>query len=281
MRGSIPSHWSQDTTKIVSKPPISLDLSDPYAETAAKHYERLLYHYGAPVIVFNLVKKREKRKHESILTQDMLSSIKYLNQFLPVPFKIKYIHFDMARKSRGERLIMPDLARIAESIVQATGMCLHDPHATDQSQRTRFQTGLVRVNCVDCLDRTNTAQFAIGKCVLGHQLHKLGFINAPTLQFDSDCVTMLESLYEDHGDTLALQYGGSQLVHRIKSYRKTAAWSSQGNDIMQTMSRYVSNKFSDTDKQHSINLFLGYFVPYENQTNREYDIFAELRSGED
>lgn len=39
----------------------------------------------------------------------------------------------------------------------------------------------------------------------------------------------------DHGDTLALQYGGSQLVHRIKTYRKTAAWTSQGNDFMQVI----------------------------------------------
>lgn len=83
MRGSIPSHWSQDISKMVPKPPISLDLSDPYAITAGKHYERLLFHYGAPVIILNLVKKREKRKHESILTEDMLSSVKYLNQFLP------------------------------------------------------------------------------------------------------------------------------------------------------------------------------------------------------
>lgn len=40
---------------------------------------------------------------------------------------------------------------------------------------------------------------------------------------------MLEELYEDHGDTLALQYGGSQLVHRINTYRKTAPWTSQGD----------------------------------------------------
>jgi hypothetical protein len=30
---------------------------------------------------------------------------------------------------------------------------------------------------------------------------------------------LLEEMYEDHGDTLALQYGGSALVHRIKTYR--------------------------------------------------------------
>lgn len=60
------------------------------------------------------------------------------------------------------------------------------------------------------------------------------------------------------------QYGGSQLVHRIKTYRKTAAWTAQGNDFMQTLSRYYSNTFSDTEKQHSINVFLGYFIPREN-----------------
>jgi hypothetical protein len=34
----------------------------------------------------------------------------------------------------------------------------------------RLQTGLIRVNCVDCLDRTNTAQFALGKCALEMQV---------------------------------------------------------------------------------------------------------------
>lgn len=116
---------------------------------------------------------------------------------------------------------------------------------------------------MDCLDRTNTAQFAIGKCVLGYQLCALGVLDSPSLEFDTDCVRMLESLYEDHGDTLALQYGGSQLVHRVKTYRKTAPWSSQGNDIMQTFSRYYSNTFSDAEKQNAMNLFLGLFVPDE------------------
>ena len=57
---------------------------------------------------------------------------------------------------------------------------------------------------------------------------------------------MLEDLYEDHGDTLALQYGGSQLVHRIKGYRKVAPWTSSSKDTMQTLSRYYSNAFAGT-----------------------------------
>lgn len=76
---------------------------------------------------------------------------------------------------------------------------------------------------------------------------------------------MLEELYEDHGDTLALQYGGSQLVHRIKTYRKTAPWTSQSRDIVHTLSRYYSNTFSDADKQNAINVFLGVFYPERNK----------------
>ena len=42
-----------------------------------------------------------------------------------------------------------------------------------KGQKTKtgsLQTGLVRTNCVDCLDRTNTAQFAVGRCALAYQV---------------------------------------------------------------------------------------------------------------
>ena len=32
------------------------------------------------------------------------------------------------------------------------------------------KNGVLRTNCVDCLDRTNTAQFMVGKCALGFQV---------------------------------------------------------------------------------------------------------------
>jgi hypothetical protein len=88
---------------------------------------------------------------------------------------------------------------------------------------------------------------------------------------------MLEEMYEDHGDTLAVQYGGSQLIHRIKTYRKQSPWTSKGNDIMQTMRRYYSNTLSDAEKQNTINLFLGVFAPspgaapiWEREHNSDY-----------
>ncbi|XP_012222338.1 polyphosphoinositide phosphatase isoform X2 [Linepithema humile] len=341
MRGSVPAHWSQDVSKMVPKPTITCDLSDPYVETAGAHFNQLLKRYGSPIIILNLVKKREKKKHESTLSEELSVAVKYLNQFLPPEHHIQYISFDMARMSKRKEVnVMGRLANIAYNAVLKTGIYQsHNPYYSQrylfspQSSTTRklhktsssstlsstlnetrnsvnsstkidyskqtnsicsstsnidvnnmnelnqignkvrecfarrgtVQTGIIRTNCVDCLDRTNTAQFAIGKCALGFQLCALGVLESPKLEFDSDCVRMLEELYEDHGDTLALQYGGSQLVHRIKTYRKTAPWTSQGNDIMQTLSRYYSNTFSDQEKQHTINLFLGLFIPEEGK----------------
>ena len=63
---------------------------------------------------------------------------------------------------------------------------------------------------------------------------------------------MLEELYEDQGNTLALQYGGSQLVHRIKGYRKIATWTYNSRDLVQTISRYYSNAFSGKVYSYSL-----------------------------
>lgn len=86
---------------------------------------------------------------------------------------------------------------------------------------------------------------------------KLFFIS---LIDDTFCFSfrLFEELYEDHGDTLSLQYGGSQLVHRVKTYRKIAPWTQHSKDIMQTLSRYYSNAFSG--KLISSAFFLSHYL---------------------
>ena len=71
------------------------------------------------------------------------------------------------------------------------------------------QNGVARTNCIDCLDRTNAAQFVIGKRALGYQLHALGILNDTTVNYDTDAVNLFTHMWHDHGDTIAVQYGGS------------------------------------------------------------------------
>lgn len=78
-----------------------------------------------------------------------------------------------------------------------------------------FQNGVLRTNCIDCLDRTNVAQFAYGLAALGHQLHALDMIDIPKIDLDSQLADNLMGFYEKMGDTLAHQYGGSAAHNKV------------------------------------------------------------------
>ncbi|VDO89501.1 unnamed protein product [Schistosoma margrebowiei] len=118
--------------------------------------------------------------------------------------------------------------------------CGSDPQVEGSGSK---QCGIIRVNCVDCLDRTNTAQFVIGRVVLAYQLYGLGFLAKPDFMDNSQIDRLLQDLYDEHGDTLALQYGGSQLVHNINTYRKVKKLSSHSRDFVQTLSRLINDNF--------------------------------------
>lgn len=78
-----------------------------------------------------------------------------------------------------------------------------------------FQNGVLRTNCIDCLDRTNVAQFSYGLASLGHQLHALDMIDVPKVDLDSQLADNLMGFYEKMGDTLAHQYGGSAAHNKV------------------------------------------------------------------
>ena len=78
LRGSVPAFWSQDIQRVMPKPPIRIDRSSPFSVGAARHFNSCLYRYGCPVVIFNLVKKKEKRAHESLLSRELEGSVSLL-----------------------------------------------------------------------------------------------------------------------------------------------------------------------------------------------------------
>jgi phosphatidylinositol 3,5-bisphosphate 5-phosphatase len=122
IRGSIPVFWSQDP-KAVPKPPINIDIVDPFAILAARHFKQLLARFGAPLIIINLVKLREKKPQESILAKEFKLSVNYLQQFLPDSAYIQYICFDMAKLNKTDKgQVMSKLYEIAENSIRQTSI---------------------------------------------------------------------------------------------------------------------------------------------------------------
>lgn len=87
----------------------------------------------------------------------------------------------------------------------------------DKMREPRDQCGVLRTNCIDCLDRTNVAQYAYGLEALGRQLQAVGLIDCPKIHPDSEVAAALMEMYHDMGDSLALQYGGSEAHNYVWS----------------------------------------------------------------
>ncbi|KAI5861633.1 SacI homology domain-containing protein [Durotheca rogersii] len=262
-RGSIPLHWTQDNTGVTPKPPIELNLFDPFYTAAALHFDNLFERYGSPVYVLNLIKARERTPRESKLLHEYTNAIDYLNQFLPDGHKIIHKAWDMSRAAKSkDQDVIGTLENIAESVVTATGF-FHN--GDGDVTPIRAQNGVARTNCIDCLDRTNAAQFVIGKRALGHQLHALGIIEHTTIEYDTDAVNLFTHMYHDHGDTIAVQYGGSQLVNTMETYRKINQWTSHSRDMIESFKRYYNNSFLDSQRQEAYNLFLGNYIFSQGQ----------------
>lgn len=56
-----------------------------------------LARYGAPIMILNLIKKREPVPRESKLLDEYTQCVQYLNQFLPAEKKMVYRAWDMSR----------------------------------------------------------------------------------------------------------------------------------------------------------------------------------------
>ncbi|KAF3767500.1 hypothetical protein M406DRAFT_39276 [Cryphonectria parasitica EP155] len=262
-RGSIPLYWTQDNTGVTPKPPIELNLVDPFYSAAALHFDNLFERYGSPIYVLNLVKAKERTPRESKLLDEFRRAITYLNQFLPEKNQIIQRHWDMSRAAKDPAQdVIQTLEDIAEDVVVTTGFFQNGDGVVSPK---RVQNGVARTNCIDCLDRTNAAQFVIGKRALGHQLHALGILGDTAIEYDTDAVNLFTHMYHDHGDTIAVQYGGSQLVNTMETYRKINQWTSHSRDMIESFKRYYNNSFMDGQRQEAYNLFLGNYIFAQGQ----------------
>ena len=278
VRGSIPLFWFQDSSKLTAKPDIVLRKVDPTYRATRLHFLHLMQRYSYPIIVLNLIKSKESKPRETLLKKEFANAIEYLNQRIRHPSKkIKYIHWDFQKFMHDKSVsILEALADVLSECINTTGFyystkaCKQDrasPSPDKANKRNSFvqeqmQAGVLRTNCIDCLDRTNVAQFIAGYIALGRQFQVLRLMNTDMLDAESDVSFALMRMYERMGDTLSIQYGGSE-AHRAFFKNQRGHWSAatKSSEMLTSLRRFYSNAYTDADKQDAINLFLGYYTP--------------------
>ncbi|KAI5078217.1 hypothetical protein GOP47_0005888 [Adiantum capillus-veneris] len=281
-RGSIPLFWSQETSVLSPRPDIKLKREDSCYRATKLHFENLISRYGNPIIVLNLIKSREKKPRETILCQEYANAIGHINQSFPEKQKLKFIQWDLHKFSQnGCKNVLEVVGAIATDALNRVGFyCSSKPFSTqrekgspDTSKRSgsmertarkthRLQQGVLRSNCIDCLDRTNVAQFSFGLAALGRQLQAIGLCEDVKVSPDGTVGLALMGMYEKMGDVLALQYGGSSAHNTVLS-NSQGRWkaATQSLDFLRAIKRHYSNAYTDGLKQDAINIFLGYYRP--------------------
>lgn len=92
------------------------------------------------------------------------------------------------------------------------------------------------------------------------QLAKLRVLKDPKIQMKSEFFNRVFEMYNNMGDSISVQYGGSIAHHSSMGKKKKIG------EMIVGIKRHFNNVVTDPSKQRMFNLFLGVYVPTENVT---------------
>jgi len=261
IRGSIPIYWFQKQISPIKKPIIEVNLSDIRFEATKRHFASLLERYGHPCIAINLTKIIEDGKpQETLLNEWYYNSIKYINNTIDdEENKIIYYHYDFKSERSNKTKFYKQFYNKSCDYIDITNLFSFMPIIKNK-YHISLQNGVVRTNCIDCLDRTNVFQQILGIAVLVLQFKHLGVNENFPENKNDNIYGILAELYIKMGHELSNQYTGSLALKQTITddnrnlYEKMI---NSVNEIIIACKRNVMNYFNDQPKQNAMNLFLG------------------------
>lgn len=131
------------------------------------------------------------------------------------------------------------------------------------------QKGIIRTNCMDCLDRTNVVQSCIARQILLEWLYKLGFQTKP--KHVAPFEKLSESLEQNfrvqwtkNADILSILYSGTPAMKT--DFTATGKRTTQGalKDGQSAIKRFFFGNFYDSRSQDFIDFSLNKLKPKKN-----------------
>ncbi|XP_053917499.1 synaptojanin-2 isoform X2 [Cuculus canorus] len=235
IRGSVPLFWEQLALQVGSR---HLRLNrglEANAPAFDRHMMLLKEQYGKQVIV-NLL---GSRGGEEVLNRAFKKLLWASSHAADTPM----INFDYHQFAKGgkteklENLLRPQLKLHWEDFGIFT---------KGKNVSPRLQTGTFRMNCLDCLDRTNSVQSFIALEILLAQLESLGLNSKSIIERFVESYKVMWTL---NGHNLSRVFTGSRALegkHKVGKLK----------DGARSVSRTIQSNFFDAVKQEAIELLL-------------------------
>ncbi|KAI1140357.1 SacI homology domain-containing protein [Hypoxylon sp. FL0543] len=246
VRGSIPLFFTQSPYSLKPTPVLQ---HSPEANFQAfkKHFEHMSKAYGSVQLV-NLV---EKHGPEAIIGKEYEKTVQKFNEqkagdIQPLSFE----WFDFHSACRGMKFENVSL------LLDILGKKIEEAGSTVErrGQIERKQNGVLRTNCMDCLDRTNVCQSSFGKFMLDLQLKEEGF--DMSVQLDQEN-SWFNTLWADNGDAISKQYASTAAMKGDYTRTRKRDYRGMVNDLGLSLTRFYNGMVNDYFSQAAIDFFLG------------------------
>ena len=275
IRGSVPLFWKQ--AGVVAPPEMikSLDFAQPYYR---KHMQRLESLYGqvACVNLMSSTKSGEctlSLEFEKIVQSTQNPSVTYehidfhgltentnftaINAFLQ-----KYDSFILKSDCHTFTAKKSDLGKPTNASLLRFGQC---------------QKGVIRTNCVDCLDRTNAFQTKISFLAIKQMLAKIEAANVlskvsvqdiDAIQTEGSFMDFFKHLWADNGDHISKIYTGTGATTSSTTRKGKGGLLGLLDHKMKSVGRFFIGNFEDNSKQKAINILLGKSTDFQGSNDK-------------
>ncbi|KAL6987837.1 Phosphoinositide phosphatase sac8, partial [Sarracenia purpurea var. burkii] len=250
IRGSIPLIWEQ-IVDLSYKPRLKIIDHEQTSKVVERHFRDILKRYGETVAVDLTDKHGDEGQLSAAFAAEM--------QKLP---NVRYISFDFHHYCGNSNFdnmkllydeVSEDFEKQGYFLVDAEGKILSE------------QKGVIRSNCIDCLDRTNVTQSYLAQKSLNSQLQRLGVLSSTEcISMSSEDFEVFKTIWVQQGDEISLEYSGTHALKQdlLKFGKQTMAGLIK--DGISAISRYYLNNFHDGIRQDAMDLISGRYSANRN-----------------
>ncbi|XP_030058011.1 synaptojanin-1 isoform X1 [Microcaecilia unicolor] len=236
IRGSVPLFWEQPGLQVGSHRVRMSRGFEANAPAFDRHFRTLKRLYGNQVVV-NLLGGKEGENMLSKAFQSHLKASEHVADVLMVNFD----YHQMVKGGKADKLQSILKPKVHKFLLES-GFFYCDKNGVQRSQ-----SGTIRTNCLDCLDRTNSVQAFFGLERLVKQLEVLGLTDKP--QLATRFQEVFRSMWSVNGDSISKIYAGTGALEGKAKGGKL-------KDGARSVTRTIQSNFFDSSKQEAIDVLL-------------------------
>ncbi|CAD8100139.1 unnamed protein product [Paramecium sonneborni] len=267
IRGSVPVFWEQVGIRAIS---YITQNTEQTKMAITKHLMNLKKYFGSLLLIDLMA---IDKPNEAIISQtykEMINSIE-------IP-QITHQHIDFKQYCKNYKF-----EKLNSVILQNKEILIQQSFTKLQSGKLlNIQNGVVRTNCLDCLDRTNVFQTKIAFFITNLILKDLGINISKEFKCETildlsdkekghDLIKLIKILWGESGDNISRIYAGTNSSTTKIQKTGGSKWTGMIEHGLKGFHRFYNQNVTDEEKQNIYSFIVG----VNQQSNKQYSGIIE------